>query len=87
MKLRKGMIVKTLGYRRYWIVLPVTKIQHKAGVNCPKQGLHLFSGYWYSELTTTYKDIKCYGKINSCNQPLKIVGYVNNSFLIRKLMR
>lgn len=98
MKLKAGMIVKTLkGSRNYWIVLPVTKRQWKAGVNCEKPGLHLFSGYWYTRQVVglvkgelgsnwNYKNTWCYGKINPCNQKLKVVGYARTSYLVRKKM-
>lgn len=95
MKLRKGMIVKTLGTRNYWIALNVSKQQHKSGMNCGEPGIYLFSGYWYAKgdwvglfnKNLSHRDIGCYGKISTCNQPLKVVGYARNSFLVRKLMR
>lgn len=93
MKLKEGFIVKTVK-GRYWIVLNVTKKRWKEGVNCDSPGLHLFTGYWYNKHVDKYsrdnehfRKIGCYGKINPCNQPLKVVGYTRNSFLIRRKMR
>ena len=93
MKLKEGYIVKTLE-GRYWIALSVSKFEWKNGVNCDKPGLQLFTGYWYNKQANKYgtdnehfRKIGCYGKINHCDQPLKVVGYARNSYLIRKKMR
>lgn len=99
MKLKEGAIVKTLN-GLHWIVLNVSKFDWTNGVNCDKPGLHLFTGYWYSfgeypecdayrghNKNINHKCHGCYGKINPCDQPLKVVGYARNSYLMRKKMR
>ena len=58
--MRTGDLVRARGYKRLWVVLPVSRNQAKRLMNARGPGTYLFGGLWYGRDPLSHRS---YGKM------------------------